>query len=96
MGTNWTAINDFETMLESANTYAPFWPAMLMMIWIILLITFVPLGFGVAVIGSGFLALVLGLFLVYMELMSWKWLLMILGSLIAIVIWETLFKKKES
>lgn len=96
MGTNWTAINTFDDMLVAANTYTPFWLVMLMMMWAVLVITFLPLGFSVAVLGGGFLALLLGVFLVYMGLVGWKWLLMIIASIIICIIWDTLFAKKET
>lgn len=94
-GTNWTAITNFESLLTESNRYAPFWTMMLFMIWIVLVITFIPFGFTVAVLGGGTLAFFLGIFLVYMGLVSWKYLLAILGTTIGLIIVEALFSKKE-
>jgi uncharacterized membrane protein len=95
MGTNWTAINTFEDMLVEANKYSPFWLAILMMLWVTLVITFLPMGTSVALLGGSFLALVMGIFLVYMGLVGWKWLLMIVGVIIFTIIWDALNSKKE-
>jgi uncharacterized membrane protein len=95
MGTNWAAINTFEDMLVEANKYSPFWLAILMMLWVTLVITFLPMGTSVALLGGSFLALVMGIFLVYMGLVGWKWLLMIVGVIIFTIIWDALNSKKE-
>ena len=94
--TNWTNITTFEGILESANTYAPFWTAILLMMWCILVITFLPFGFHVALLGGSFLAFILGLFLTYMGLVSWKILMMMVGTIIVIIIIDALFSKKET
>lgn len=95
MATNWTAINTFEDMLVEANRNAPFWLVILMMIWVTMVITFLPIGTSVALLGGSFLALVIGIFLVYMGLVGWKWLLMIVGVIIFTIIWDALNSKKE-
>jgi hypothetical protein len=38
----------------------------------------------------------IGLFLVYMGLVAWKWVLGMFSLVIAIVIFQTLFAKKET
>jgi len=94
--TNWTAITTFEDLLLEANRTTPFWTAMLYMIWIVLMITFLPFGITPAILSSSFLAIVLGLFLSYAGLMPFKWLLTFIGVIIATIIYEALFAKKES
>ena len=95
-GTNWTAITTFESLLTEANRFAPFWTAMLYMIWIVLMITFLPFGSTPAILSSSFLALVLGLFLAYAGLMPFKWLLTFVGVIVATIIGGALFAKKET
>jgi len=93
--TNWTNINSFETLLSSANTYSPFWTMMLFMMYFILVITFLPFGFTAAILAGSFMAGVIGLLLVYMGLVAWKWVIGLFGLIIAIIIWEALFSKKD-
>jgi hypothetical protein len=93
--TNWSEINTFEDMLVSANAGGPFWTMILFMLYAVLLITFFPFGTSIAVMSAGFIGFFIGLFLVYMGLVSWKWVLALLGTVILMIIWETLFAKKE-
>ena len=93
--TNWTNITNFEGMLTEANRTAPFWTAILYMIWFVLIITFLPYGTTIALLGGSFIAFLLGLFLVYMGLVAWKWLLTIIGVIIFTIIWEAIFSKKD-
>jgi hypothetical protein len=65
--TNWSAIENFEGFLTEANRFAPFWTGILYMLWIILIITFLPFGTSAAIIGGSFIAFMLGIFLVYIE-----------------------------
>jgi hypothetical protein len=95
ISTNWTAIETFEDMLTSANTYAPFWTMMLFMIWAVLIITFMPFGTTIALLAGSFVGGLIGIFLVYMGLVAWKWVLGMFALVIAILIFETLFAKKE-
>ena len=95
-GTNWSEITTFEDMLISANSQAPFWTLMLFMIWAVLTITFMPFGTVIALLAGSFVGGLIGLFLVYMGLVGWKWVLGMFSLVIAIVIWETLFAKKEN
>lgn len=93
--TNWTNIDSFETLLSSANTYSPFWTMMLFMMYVILVITFLPYGFTAAILAGSFMAGLIGLLLVYMGLVAWKWVLMLFGLIITVIIWEALFSKKD-
>ena len=94
--TNWTSITSFEELLAETNTFAPFWTGVLFLIWIVLTITFLPLGTSIAFLGGSFLALVLGIFLGYMGLVAWKWILALAGVILLIVITDALFAKKET
>ena len=94
-GTNWTAITTFEQLLSQANNYSPFWTGVLFMIWIVLIIMFIPYGTVTAVLGGSFLAILMGIFLLYMGLVAWKWVLAIFAVMVLVLIWEALFAKKE-
>ena len=94
-GTNWTNITDFQGLVTEANRYTPFWTGIFFMLWAVFTITFLPFGTSVAFLGGSFLALLLGIFLVYMNLIAWKILLMTVGVIILTVIVNTLFSKKE-
>jgi hypothetical protein len=94
--TNWSAVNNFDDMLVQANNNAPFWTMIVFMIWAVLSITFMPFGTNVALITGGFIAGLIGIFLVYMNLVAWKWVLMMFAGVIALVIIETLWAKKEN
>lgn len=94
--TEWSNITTFEDMLVSANSGAPFWTMMLFMIWAVLTITFMPFGTTIAILAGSFLAGLMGLFLVYMGLVAWKWVLGLFALTLALIIWETLFQKKEN
>lgn len=94
-GTNWTAVNSFPDMIAQANSYSPFWTMMLFMIWVVLTITFIPFGFEIAIVSGSFLAGVIGLFMVYMNIVSWKWVAGLFSLAIVIFIIETFFKRKE-
>jgi len=95
-GTNWTNVTSFEGLLAEANTHAPFWLAILYMVWGVLTITFLPYGTTIAFLGGSFLTFLLGILLVYMGLIAWKWVLMQMGVVIFIIIYEAIFSKKES
>ena len=93
--TNWTNISTFEDMIFAANQYSPFWSMMLFMLWAILVITFIPFGIQIAIIGGSFLAGITGLFLAYMGVVSWKWVLGLFAITIFTLILETFREKKD-
>jgi hypothetical protein len=93
--TNWSAITSFDGLLTEANRFAPFWLGILLMLWAVLIITFLPYGTSVAVLGGSFLALLLGILLAYMNLVAWKWVMYMAGVIVFIVIVEALFAKKD-
>ena len=83
-------------MLSGVNNQAPFWTMMLFMIWIVLTITFMSFGITVALLSGSFIAGILGLFLVYMGLVSWKWVLGLFALCIAVIIFDTINQRKEN
>lgn len=89
VGINWTNVTDTTSLLATANTNTGgwFWLNMLLMLWIVLGISFIPFGVYPALLGSSFLALIIGIFLAYMGLVAWTWVLGIIGVLIGIFFW---------
>jgi len=96
IGTNWSNVSTFPDMIIQANSNSPFWSMMLFMIWAVLVITFVPFGFDVALVAGSFLAGLIGLFLVYMGVVAWEWVAGLFALAILIFILETFFKRKEN
>lgn len=84
--TNVTTVGDFAG-LPNQTSGGWFWTAMLWMIYAILLISMLPMGFESAILASAFASLMIGVILVYMGLVSWTWVVMFAGILIAMFIW---------
>lgn len=96
---NWTNVTDFGQLPAQANNASggSFWMGMFYMIWVILILLFIGFGFEAAIIVSSFLTLVIGILLVYADLMAWQHLLTILGVLLFMflyIIWSS--KKTRS
>lgn len=89
---NWTNITDFSQIPAAANeSGSGFWTGMLYMCWIILLLMLTAYGFEVAIIASSFVALIVGLLLVYAGLVSWTYVLSFIGILLFMflyIIWS--------
>jgi hypothetical protein len=91
---NWSNITDFGQIPAQANvaTDGSFWVGMLYMIWIILIMLTLSWGFEVAIIVSSFVGLVLGLLLVYADLIAWSWVLVFVAVLVFMflyIIWSS-------
>jgi len=90
---NWSNMSTFNDLLIQANTGAPFWTGMLFMVFAVFLISFLGFGFTVALIASGFIGFLLGLFLTYMGLVAWYWTLMLFGFMLLGIIYSIWSKK---
>lgn len=91
---NWSNVTDLSQLPQEANNASggSFWVGMLYMLWIIAMLLMVAWGFEVAIIVSSFLALVLGLMLVYAGLIAWEWCLTFVGIILFMflyVIWSS-------
>jgi hypothetical protein len=89
MVSNWTGVIDPSTLLVMANTNTGgyFWLGILFMIYVVLIIAFIPFGVEASILTSSFVGLVLGIFLVYMSLIGWKWLLFFVGIILFMFIY---------
>ena len=91
---NWTNVTTPADLLKipNTNTSGSFWVTALYAFWVILLIVFSGFGFEVAILISSFLALVLAIFLLYMELIHIGFMLFFVGILlfyIFYIVWSS-------
>jgi len=91
-------ISNLQDLLEVSNSQSggKFWLAMSLMIFSVLTITFLGYGFEVALLSSAFISLVLGMMLVYLELISWEWLMLYLGIILFSMIYVTWNNKRST
>ena len=95
MAVNWSNVTTWTEVLQTANTNSGswFWTLILYGIWIVVLLLFSTWGFEVAMLGASFLALILGLFLVYAGLVAWTWLLTFVGLILIMFLYIVWSKK---
>ncbi len=90
---NWSNVTDFGQLPQLANIASnnSFWVGMLYMVWIVVMLMMIFYGFEVAILVSSFLALIIGTFLVYADLVSWTYLMTFVGVILAMflyIIWS--------
>ena len=78
---NMTGIKEMLS-IPNSQTGGWFWFGMLIMIFVILVINFLGFGFETAIVTSAFVGLITGLFLNYLDLVSWQWLMLFLGIIL--------------
>jgi len=89
-------VTDFGDLISLPNqSTGYFWVGMLFMIFAVLTMSFLAYGFEVAVITSAFISLILGMILVYAELIAWKWLMMYLGLILIMMFYITWNSRKK-
>jgi len=77
--------------IPNATTGGFFWVGMLFMMWGIVVMAMLAFGFEVAMLTASFVMLIAGLFLVYLELVSWTWLMTFLGIILFMIfymVWQ--------
>ncbi len=102
--TNISITNNFENAtnlkdllaIPNASTGGFFWLGMLVMMWAIIVIAFLPFGFEVAIISSSFIILIAGLFVTYLGLVSWGWLMVFLGIILFMIFYMVWQKGKTT
>jgi len=96
---NVTMTNHFENAtnlkdllaIPNATTGGFFWIGMLFMMWGIIVMALLNFGFEAAMLTASFVILIAGLFLVYLELVSWTWLMTFLGIILFMIfymVWQ--------
>ena len=85
-------------MLKIPNTVTGgwFWLGMQILIFVVLTINLLGFGFETAILTAAFISLISGMLLVYMELLSWQWLMFFLGIIIFIFIYIIWNNRRES
>jgi len=86
---NWTNVTDFQGILVAGNSANDFfWTAMYFMMLIIVFSSLVVLqGFQVGLVVTGFIGIISGLLLVYLDLILLRWLLIVVGIEVLIMFW---------
>lgn len=85
--TNVTDLADIPALANQASQYNIFWSGMLYMGWIVLLFLLSVFGWEVALLSSAFVALVLGVLLLYADLVSIVNILVFAGIILFMVIY---------
>jgi len=89
------ATNYFENMtnigqmlqVANYNTNGWFWAVMNLLIFVVALVSLLGFGFETAVVTASFIALVIGIFLAYMDLILWKYVLFYVGIILFMIIY---------
>lgn len=93
---NWTNVTDWTGILQIANDNSGswFWTLIMYGVFIIALLIFSAWGFETGLLVSAFIGLILGLFLVYAELVSWTWTLTFVGIILFMFLYIAWSSKK--
>ena len=94
---NWSNVTDFMGMLQVANQNSGswFWTLVMYGVFLVGLLLFSVFGFEVAILTSSFVGLILGLFLVYADLVAWRWLLTFVGLILIEFLYISWTSKKQ-
>jgi len=96
-GTNWSNITDFAQIPAEANNNSggSFWVSVLFMLWIIIMMALIGYGFVTALVTSSFIALILGIILLYAGLISLKFVLVFAGILLFMFLYIMFLEKEK-
>lgn len=92
---NWTNVQNWTGVLQVANSNSDgsFWLFILFGVWLVVLMLSTLLGFEVALLVSGFIGFIFGLFLVYADLLAWPWVLIFVGEILFTILYIAWTKK---
>lgn len=81
---NWSNVSDLMDVPALANqsTGGTFWVGILYMIWIIILLTLIYWGWEIAILSASFIGLILGLLLVYADLIGFRYVSVFIGIIL--------------
>lgn len=87
---NWSNLTSLNQIPAEANTSSGgyFWVSMLYMIWVLLILLLAYAGFEIAIITSTFIALIIGVVLVYSGLVDFMHLLLFLAVLLFMILYS--------
>ena len=88
---NWTNMTTLAQLPGAANTASDgaFWVGILYMLWIVLLLLIINYGWETSMLVSSFLAMIIGLLLVYTGLVAWMWILPFVGIMLFMFLYIT-------
>jgi len=91
---NWSNVTSLSQIPTEANNVSggSFWVGMFHMMWVIFIFLFIGFGFEVAMVVASFLMIVIGLLMVYADLIAWQHLLTVIGTLLFMflyIIWSS-------
>ena len=94
---NFEGVNTLQGLLNVANvnTGGFAWLGMLIMAQAIMFFSFLYFGAVPALLSSAFVALIAGMFLVYLDLLTWNWLMLFLGQILFVIIYTTWQEKSQ-
>lgn len=88
MATTLNNVSDWGGLLQVANTNTEgyFWLMVMWGVWIVTLILTSVFGLYPALLLASFIGMILGLFLVYAELVAWPWVLTYLATILIVML----------
>ena len=97
MSVNWSTITTAAGMLAAPNsgTGGWFWVGINLMIWVILILVFSGFNIEIALMVASFIALIMSIFLTYMDLASWAWSLFYIGWILFMLLYVIWSSQKE-
>jgi len=97
MAVNWTNVTTWNDMLVTANTNSEswFWTFIMYGVFIVCLLIFSTWGFEVGLLVASFIGLLLGIFLVYADLVAWTWTLTFVGIILFTFLYIAWSSKKQ-
>ena len=93
---NWSNVTDLAQIPAQANnaTSGSFWSVILYMLFIIITLIMMSYGFEISLLVGSFLSLIIGLLLVYSDLISWYTILPFIAIMVFMFLYMTYQKNK--
>ena len=93
---NWSNVTELSQIPSQANTATggSFWSVILYMVFVIVLILIMSYGFEIALLVSSFLSLIIGLLLVYSNLVGWYTILPFIAIMVFMFLYMTYQRNK--
>lgn len=91
---NWSNVSDFGDLPSLANTATgnTFWSGIFVMLWVVLILSLLAFGWETALLAGSFGAMIIGLLLLYTDLIALRYLLMPIGVMLIMflyIMWIT-------
>ena len=91
---NWSTIITPAQLLAvpNTNTGGSFWSIVVYLVWVVLILAFLPFNIEVALLASSFIALIASILLVYMGLIAWPTVLFFVAFILFMflyIVWSS-------